>query len=339
MTAPDAPARLRDVFRRDRAWVAARLSDWFYDYHDDLFRHGVPFEVYERKVRAIRDELGDARRVLDLGAGFGVHACLLRLAGVPEVVALDYHAGKTRAARALVGYLGIDGVHVLQGDALALPFRPDTFDGALALASLSHVRDAASALRSLARAVRPGGRLYVFEDNNSRWPGYAERMEPVWEGAETGRYPGEFPTERQLAESYVAIRTRLLRERFPQIAGPDVDRLAKETRGLHGRLLEGAVEGWLRSGRLENPRANLVCHPVSGEFEEYPLHPDLVLDLVRDAGFEPRLRSPHHGPFRGRARLLKRAAAGLFALFPGLLRRRSPIFAVSAVRRDPSARG
>jgi SAM-dependent methyltransferase len=326
MTSPDALGRLRDVFRRDRAWVVERFSDWFWDYHEDLFRHGVPFEVYERKVAAIRDALGGARRVLDLGAGFAVHACLLRLAGVPEVVALDYHDAKVRAARALVGHLGLDGVSVLRGDALALPFRPGCFDGALALASLSHVRDAAGALRSLAGVLRPGARLYVFEDNNSRWPGYAERMRPVWDRAEHGP-----PAD----QGFVALRARLLAERFPGIARADVDRLARETRGLHGRLLEAAVEGWLRSGRLENPRAGLVCHPVSGEFEEYPLHPDLVLDLVRDAGFEPRLRSPHHGPFRGPARLLKRLAAGLLSLCPGLLRRRSPIYAVTAVRREP----
>ena len=321
MSAPDALDRLRDVFRRDRAWVASTLSDWFYTYHADLYLHGVPFEVYERKIAAVRRELGDARRVLDLGAGFGVYACLLRLAGVEEVVALDYHAEKTRVASALARHCGLSGLRVVHGDGLALPFPPGTFDGAVAFASLSHVRDAPGALRALASVLRAGGRLYVFEDNNSRWSGYARLMEPVWEHAESA--PGGF----------VEIRRGLIRARRPDLPGEEADRLAKETRGLYGRSLEAAVDGFVAGGRLDNPRRLLVCDPRTGEFDEYPLHPAMVTGMLRDAGFEARLRSPYHGPWRGRLAPLKALAGGVYALCPALLSWTSPIYAVVGTRR------
>ena len=46
--------RLRDVFRRDKASVCAQFSEWFYTYHADLYVHGVPFDVYVRKMELIR---------------------------------------------------------------------------------------------------------------------------------------------------------------------------------------------------------------------------------------------------------------------------------------------
>ena len=162
--------RLREVFRRDKASVCSQFSEWFYTYHADLYVHGVPFDVYVRKMELIRDELQGARAVLDVGAGFGVYASLLRILGVPRVVAMDYHGQKARDARTLVRHLGLDGVDVLQGDALALPFKPDRFDAALTLACLSHIREPEDALRNLAVLLRPGGRVWVFEDNNSSYP-------------------------------------------------------------------------------------------------------------------------------------------------------------------------
>jgi SAM-dependent methyltransferase len=323
--------RLREVFRRDKASVCSQFSEWFYTYHADLYVHGVPFDVYVRKVEAIRRELEGARTVLDVGAGFGVYAALLRILGVPRVVAMDYHGQKARDAARLFRHLGLDGIHILQGDALALPFRPARFDAALTLACLSHIREPEQALRNLAVLLAPGGRVWVFEDNNSSYPGYD--MTEVWEGAESGTYGEGVPSEKHLAKSYVEIRRDRIRARFPDLPSDKLEACALGTRGLYGRKIEEAVEEFLRSGELRNPRHHLVCHPDSGEFEEYPLNPTLVNRMLRDAGFEPRLRSPHTGPFAGRFRLLKRLVAGIFRVCPALLRWGSPTFSVLATKR------
>ena len=196
----EALARLRAVFRLDKAAVCSLLSEWFYTYHADIYIHGVPFELYVRKVAGIVRELGDATRVLDLAAGFGVYSCLLRILGIPQVVSLDYHWEKSRDAAVLSRHLGLDGVHVLKGDALAFPFRGERFDGALALACLSHIRAPEESLRNVARVLRPGGRVYVFEDNNSSYPGYEKHMTLQWEAAETGKYQEGLPPEKMQAE-------------------------------------------------------------------------------------------------------------------------------------------
>lgn len=324
----------------DKESVARNLSEWFYTYHVDLYKQGVPFEVYVAKVQSIRRELGGARRVLDTGAGFGVYACLLRILGVPEVVAVDYHREKALVAARLVRYLGLDGVRVLHGDATVLPFRRGSFDAAIALASLSHIREPERALNEVAASLRPGGRLYVFEDNNSTYPGYEKVMRPVWEGAETGVYAGGLPAEKRIPESYIAIRRRMIAERFPDL-GPEVlETCARSTRGLYGSQVMEAVEGYLSSGRIRNPRRHLVCNPLNGEFEELPLNPFIVERMFRRAGFEARVKSPVTGPFRGRWRPLKRLVAGVFQVCPAILPWAWPTFAVVGTRRaSPNGSG
>ncbi len=337
---PQAAAldRLRDLFRQDKATVSSRLSEWFYTYHSDLYVHGVPFEIYVRKVARIIGDLGQPRFVLDVGAGFGVYSCLLRILGVSRVVAMDYHAQKARDAAALVRYLGLDGVTVLHGDALAFPFKGRLFDGALTLACLSHIREPEQALRNLADLLQPGGRVYVFEDNNSSFPGYEKQMSKIWEAAESGIYDEGIPSEKQRAESYLAIRKDLIRAKFPDLSPDAVDHCARETRGLYGRHIEAAVDTYRQGKPIQNPRRRFACNPVSGEFEEYPLNPALVKEMLRHAGFDPSLRSPHTGPFRGRSAILKRAAAGILRAFPFLLPWTSATFSVVGTLSEPKPR-
>ncbi|HLY74998.1 MAG TPA: class I SAM-dependent methyltransferase, partial [Planctomycetota bacterium] len=301
-------------------------------YHADLYVHGVPFEVYVRKVAGIIRALDGATCVLDCAAGFGVYSCLLRILGIPRVVSMDYHWQKSRDATILVRELGLDGVDVLQGDALALPLHHARFDGALTLACLSHIREPEAALRNIARVLRPGGRVYVFEDNNSTYPGYEKQMSVQWEAAESGNYE-QLPSEKQHTESYLAMRREMIRSAFPDLKSDALDHCARETRGLYGRGVLEAADGFRKGIAIKNPRRHLVCHPESGEFEEYPLNPVLVKKMLVEAGFEPRLRSPHFGPFRGRFAALKALGAALFRICPALLRWASPTFAVVARRR------
>ncbi len=327
-----ALTRLRDLFQEDKASVLTRYSEWFYSYHADLYVHRVPFDVYIRKVAGIVAALDQPSSVLDLAAGFGVYSCLLRILGVRRIVSMDYHWEKSKDATTLVRELGLDGVHVLQGDALTFPLKEGLFDGALTLACLSHIREPEAALRNVSRALRPGGKVYVFEDNNSTYPGYEKQMSVQWEAAESGNYDS-LPAEKRNTESYREIRRDMIRSAFPEMAAEAVDHCVRETRGLYGRGILEAADGYRKGTPIRNPRKHLVCHPASGEFEEYPLNPGLVKKMLREAGFDPSLRSPHFGPFRGRFRALKAVSAAILRVCPTLLRWASPTFAVVGSRR------
>jgi SAM-dependent methyltransferase len=87
--------------------------------------------------------------VLDVGAGTGRHAREAARRGA-WVVALDLRAADLRTA---------DGAHLVQGDALALPFADGTFDRLIASEVLEHIPDDGAAIAELRRVLKPGGRL------------------------------------------------------------------------------------------------------------------------------------------------------------------------------------
>jgi demethylmenaquinone methyltransferase/2-methoxy-6-polyprenyl-1,4-benzoquinol methylase len=103
-------------------------------------------------------ELSAGERVLDLAAGTGVSTAHLRRSGA-TAIACDFSLGMLRAGKARTRR----AVPFVAGDALHLPFADDAFDAAAISFGLRNVADVPTALRELARVVRPGGRLVVCE--------------------------------------------------------------------------------------------------------------------------------------------------------------------------------
>ena len=65
--------------------------------------------------------------------------------------------------------LALDGrVQLLRGDAQALPFPDDSFDGATIAFGIRNVPDRPRALAEMARVVRPSGRVAVLELSEPR---------------------------------------------------------------------------------------------------------------------------------------------------------------------------
>jgi ubiquinone/menaquinone biosynthesis C-methylase UbiE len=110
--------------------------------------------------------LRPGERVLDVGCGSGVVtrdvAARIRPGG--RVVGLDPNRAFLVVARELAGAAGVlEDVEFRHGDARALPFGDAEFDAALAVTALSHVPEGERAIPEMARVVRPGGRVGVFD--------------------------------------------------------------------------------------------------------------------------------------------------------------------------------
>lgn len=112
--------------------------------------------------------IGPGLRVLDIGCGHGEVTRLVReLVGERgEVVGVDRDAGPLAAARAAAQSRGEANVTFLQGDFAALPTGLPAFDAAVGRRVLMYQPDAVSAVRGLARGVRPGG-LMVFQEHDA----------------------------------------------------------------------------------------------------------------------------------------------------------------------------
>ncbi|GIF67963.1 SAM-dependent methyltransferase [Asanoa ishikariensis] len=108
------------------------------------------------------------RRIIEVGAGAAAASRWLAAAGA-MVVATDLSAGMLR--HAVTGNTA-SGVRLplVQADALALPFRDESFDIAFtAFGAVPFVADSEALMREVFRVVRPGGRWVFAVTHPMRW--------------------------------------------------------------------------------------------------------------------------------------------------------------------------
>ncbi|GAA0451516.1 class I SAM-dependent methyltransferase [Streptomyces sp. NPDC046215] len=141
----DDPARVKEFF-------TVRADDWDVRFPDDG-------PAYEAAVRDLGLRRGGV--VLDAGCGTGRALPALRAAVGPRglVLGADLTPAMLRAATRAGRHL--DG-RLLLADVTRLPLRESSVDAVFAAGLISHLADAESGFRELARVVRPGGRLALF---------------------------------------------------------------------------------------------------------------------------------------------------------------------------------
>lgn len=126
-------------------------------------------EHYERSMAAYRDAFFAAAairprdRVLDVGCGTGgTTRDAARAAYDGSVLGLDLSAAMLDRARVTAAAEGLTNVDFVQGDAQVHTFAESAFDVAVAQSVAMFFGDPVAALRNVARALVPGGRLVLL---------------------------------------------------------------------------------------------------------------------------------------------------------------------------------
>ncbi len=131
----------------------------------------------EESLRALNLQGGE--KILDVGCGLAQMArAMARLAGDGgRVVGVDYSAEQLDGARLQAAEAGEEGlVDLRRGDAVDLPLTDGewgSFDVAHTRFLLEHVAEPLAVVRSMVRAVRPGGRIVLQDDDHDTlrlWP-------------------------------------------------------------------------------------------------------------------------------------------------------------------------
>ncbi len=118
---------------------------------------------WRRAVAAALD-LQPGERVLDLAAGTATSSAALARGGA-DVVGCDFSLGMLRVGAKAAH----EGVELVAGDALHLPFADGVFDAVTISFGLRNTQDLDVALAELLRVTRPGGRLVVCEFSHPTW--------------------------------------------------------------------------------------------------------------------------------------------------------------------------
>ncbi|NLN91853.1 MAG: class I SAM-dependent methyltransferase [Candidatus Hydrogenedens sp.] len=104
------------------------------------------------------------KRILDIGCGTGLYfEWLSPLA--ERIDALDSSQEMIAVARKFTIARTMNRVHLQSGEAEALPFEDESFDGVIALDMLHHVEDADEVLREVRRVLKKDGFFLLLEPN------------------------------------------------------------------------------------------------------------------------------------------------------------------------------
>lgn len=138
-----------------------------YDLINDLQSFGL-HRLWKRKLTALA-EVGPGQTGLDLCCGTGdVALALARKATL--VLGLDFSLPMLELAHRRRG--GQSGLAFLQGDALRIPAKDESFDAVTISYGLRNLADLEAGLREMHRVTKPGGRLLVLD--------FGKPPNPVW---------------------------------------------------------------------------------------------------------------------------------------------------------------
>ncbi len=239
------------------------------EYYDET--RGFPVGVAEQvgDLMAAAGQLTPDSRVIEIGVGTGRIALPLGaraglVAGVDLAPAMLAHLVAKRTTQA---------TYPLCGDAVKLPFAPQTFDAAVGVHVFHLIPDWRGALRELARVLKPGGiLLQAWNSIETRATG----RDPLWGawdavvGSFTDRVVGITPAEYdtfltdngwRLAQDTQPVPYK--RMRTPAIF---LDRLERRVWSSMWRLPDELVEQGLAAVRAKIDELGLDMHE-SAEFD------------------------------------------------------------------------
>jgi ubiquinone/menaquinone biosynthesis methyltransferase len=193
-----------------------------YDAANRVMSAGVDVIWRKKAITHLLDGLGEAPRILDLGAGTLDGALeIARRAPGAQVAAADFSREMLRAGRNKLGGGGRARVETHAADGHALPYRDGAFDGAFSAFCVRNLADLPRGLGELRRVVRPGGRIAILEFCRPERPRfffdrvYNAHVLPLLGWAITG----DRAAYRYLPESIAQFRSRPELEELLRAAG------------------------------------------------------------------------------------------------------------------------
>lgn len=178
-----------------------------------VYKGAAATQVFDAALAAVAE--GRARRVLEVGCGWGEFAARVRDELGAEVVAVDL-------SPRMVELAAERGLDARVADVEALPFPDSDFDCVVANWMLYHVRELDRGLAEIGRVLRPGGRLVAGTSSH-------EHLVELWSLVDRDR--SSEPTRFFAETGEAALRRHFLRVERRDLRGEIVFPDANAVRG------------------------------------------------------------------------------------------------------------
>lgn len=339
---PDLLNRLRYIFSLEESTIARLLDPDFTRYFRHMLHKPAAFDSYFEETQYIARIGTLTGHVLDLAAGFGVTAICLRSLGIERITCMDLQEIKVTNARKLLNLVRSDGISFMLGNAIDTSFEDNFFDCVLIKDAASHFSHPSSVYAEVARILRPGGRLVIFDDRNALNSRIRFATQQVWETCETGS-PEEL-AKFGMQKSFTKMRLEYLMRRFPDLDSLTVNTLASQTRGYTYNMLDRVVHSIREGKRIELQPFATCVNPEDEIAQEQLIDPLKLVQQLSQFGFsayldptiqwDPESWKRRGGTWKG---VLRRQLIHLIwpsqKIWPNLIRKMTSFIVVAIKRR------
>lgn len=283
-----AIGQLQQLLQKPRASIEEDFSPYFYRYFA-RYRNPKRFGGYLGLCKYLFEvtKSKDAT-VLDLGCGFGLMGIILGLYGSREVVAYDLNEEKIECFKKLLSHLTpeIKNVKPVLGDSSKIGYPDKYFDVIIANETFSHIRDMNGSIQEAHRVLKPGGSFLIRDGNNSLFLLGRIKRRAFWRRMEQGPVDPSWLRATDIPLSYVAIRQKMILDKFPRMDSLKIRFLSRATVGMVGEEIFKAVEDFERNGKITHKSVFPYRNPITGEYPEKEINPCSLKGTLQKTGFE-----------------------------------------------------
>lgn len=154
---------------------------------------GLPHLGFRMRARIILKEIprvSKSSTVLDAGCGYGLYSMILAENGFNHIDAIDLDSKRIKNINNVLGELPRlrPNIKTYTGSLTELPFQKVSYDTVICSEVIEHIKDDTSAIKEIARVLKPNGVLILSVPYNSKYnqkifkmfgherPGYTKEM-------------------------------------------------------------------------------------------------------------------------------------------------------------------
>jgi 2-polyprenyl-3-methyl-5-hydroxy-6-metoxy-1,4-benzoquinol methylase len=244
---------------------------------------------------------------VDYGGGHGLLGGLAKEAGFPNVVYNDIFSGCAEDARKLARHLGCEADCYVVGDihavAAALKANPPASGAVASINVIEHIYDMDDFLKTASGLTRGPMTMVLSTSANPLNPSVARRhyrQHREWEFTD-GPHESSYPMDTLRA--FRDVRSEIIKEAAPGLAGVHVETLTARTRGMHKADIQKAVKSFQATKQLPPApkHPTNTCDPLTGSWQERLLDIGDLRTTLGSCGFGIRVMGGYYAAHDGGA--------------------------------------